>query len=164
MEQRARFWTGLLLSFNFGPAVSSHLGILHPREHLILQLLNRSTVYYLKFGQVFHFSAILFFFFIFIASLVALGYDCLWAVLPKQLMTIDLTNHCSLTFSLGHSSHDLSHALFPALSFSSRPTCAVSRTCIWVFGSIFPFPGILKSLYGRVPCTGNICTFVGLRF
>lgn len=164
MQLRVRFWTGLLLSFNFGPAISSHLGILHPGEYLIPQLLNRSTVYYLKFGQVFNFSEILYFFFIFIASLVALCYDCLWAVLPKQLMTIDLTNHCSLTFSLGHSSYDLSHALFPALTFSSRPTRAVSRTCIWVFAAFFPFPGMLKTLYGRVPCTGNICTFVGLRF
>lgn len=163
MEEGARFWTGPLLSFNFRPAVSSHVRILHPREYLILQFLNRSTVYYLKIGQVFGFSAILFFFFVFIASLVALCYECLWAVLPKQLMTIDLTNHYSLTFSLGLSFYDLSHALFPTLSFSSRPTCAVSRTCVWAFGALFAFAVILKSLYGWVTCNGNICSFVGLR-
>lgn len=72
MEEGARFWTGPLLSFNFRPAVSSHVGILRPREYLMLQLLNRSTVYYLKFGQVFHFSAIPFLAFVFIASPVAL--------------------------------------------------------------------------------------------
>lgn len=105
-----------LLSFNFRPAVSSRVGILQPREYLILRFLNRSTVYYLKFGEALRVSAILFFFFFFITSLVALCYDCLWAVLPKQLMTIDSTNHYSLTFSHGLSSHDLSHALFPALS------------------------------------------------
>lgn len=156
-----------LLSFNFRPAVSSRVGILQPREYLILQFLNRSTVYYLKFGEALRVSAILFFFFFFITSLVALCYDCLWAVLPKQLMTIDSTNHYSLTFSHGLSSHDLSHALFPALSVffcCFFKTCAVSRTCFWVFGALLTFAGIPWSLYGWVPCTGNICTFVGFRF
>lgn len=132
MEEGARFWTGPLLSFNFQPAVSSHFRILHPWEYLIMQFLNRSTVYYLKVGQVFRVSAILFFFFFLITSLVALCSDCLWAVLPKQLMTIDSANHYSLTFSLCLSSHDLAHALFPAFSKLIDSCCFQDlRLSIW---------------------------------